>query len=270
MTEKVKESYAKDVKKLLPAERKQKILSYVKEKRAVTIQDLSTFFNVHDATIRRDLSALEAEGKLKRTHGGVVFEDEVHSEPPFGEREAVLFEEKQRMGQLAASFIESGDNIILDSGTTTVHIADAIIRKKVAKLTVITNDINIAAKLRFTPEVKVIVTGGTLFPESYMLNGMITDEVLKKLHVHKAFIGTPAFHYKVGLTHFDEELVPAKNAMIHSAKEVFVIADHTKIDRISLYNVAELREIDTLITTSELDHDELEKFKDTKLNVQLA
>lgn len=253
---------------LLILDRQNKVLEFVRKNRVATVAELAQHFSVHEATIRRDLSLLEKEGKLKRTHGGVMIEDEVHSEPPFQERESVWYEEKKRMGKLAGEFINDGDNIILDSGTTTVHVIDAILHKK--DITVITNDINIAAKLRFSKSTKVIVTGGTLFPESYMLNSMLTDQALKELHVHTAFIGTPAFHHTHGLTHFDDYLVSAKRAMIRSAKKVIVMADHTKIGKISLYKVADMKEIDTLITTKELDAEQKYILSNANIDFHLA
>jgi len=250
---------------MLILDRQNKVLQYVKKHRVATVATLAQHFDVHEATIRRDLSLLEKQGKLKRTHGGGMVEDEVHSEPPFGERESEQFAEKQRIGEKAATYVESGDNIILDSGSTTLHIARAIKEKE--DITVITNDVNIAAELRFSENIKVIVTGGVLFHESYMLNGMITDEVLEKLHVNIAFIATPAFHHQFGLTHFDEQLVPAKRGMIEAGKRIIVVTDHTKIDRVSLHQVAPISEIDTIITTNELDESSKESLKNMDIDV---
>lgn len=253
---------------MLILDRQNKVLEYVKRNRVATVAELANVFEVHDATIRRDLSLLEKQDKLKRTHGGVMIDDEVQSEPPFQERESVNVEEKKKIGELASEFVEDGSNIIIDSGTTTFHIIDSIMDRK--NLTVITNDINIAAELRFAPSIKVIVTGGVLFSKSFMLNGMITDEVLKQLHVHTAFIGTPAFHHKLGLTHFDEQLVPAKRAMIKSAKKVITLTDHTKIGKVSLHTVANMSDIDILITSKQLEDKKRKDLKGMDIEVRFA
>jgi len=236
---------------VLPAERKQEILRYVQEKNAATIRDLSTHFDVHEATIRRDLSELEKSKKIKRTHGGVILnEEEIHSEPHFDMREGSFSEEKQRIGLKAASFIEDGDTIILDSGTTTTKIAEAI--KDRENITVITNDIHIAALLRHS-QLKVIVTGGTLFQQNFILNGEITNHTLGNLNVKKAFIATPALHHEKGLTHFDETLISAKIRMVRAAKEIFVVTDHSKMSRVSLYTFAKMEDIDYIITDSKIN-----------------
>lgn len=250
----------KDGDFMLPAERKQEIIKYVQEKNAATIKDLSLFFNVHEATIRRDLSELEESKKMKRTHGGVILnEEEIHSEPHFDMREGSLTEEKRKIGLKAASFIEEGDTVILDSGTTTTHIAEAIKNRK--NITVITNDIHIAALLRYS-ELKVVVTGGVLFRENFILNGEVTNRTLSNMNAMKAFIATPALHHEKGLTHFDEMLISAKISMIGAAKEVYVVTDHSKMSKVSLYTFAKMGEIDCIITDSRINKHVEQKLRD--------
>lgn len=250
---------------MLPAERKQAILKYVKEKKAATIRDLAIYFNVHDATIRRDLTELEESKHIKRTHGGVILnEEEIYSEPHFDMREASFNEEKRRIGIKAASYIEEGDTIILDSGTTTSHIAEAI--KTRENITVITNDIHIAALLRHS-SIKVIVTGGILYQENFILNGEITNQTLGHLNVKKAFIATPALHHEKGLTHFDETLISAKINMVQAAKEVFVVTDHSKMNRVSLYTFAKMEDIDCIITDSNMNKHMEQELKEVCENV---
>ena len=100
-------------------------------------------------------------------------------------------------------------------------------------MTVITNDIHIAALLRHS-KIKVVVTGGVLYPENFILNGEVTDRTIANLNVKKAFIATPALHPEKGLTHFDDTLVSAKKSMIRAAKEIFVVADHSKLGMLSV------------------------------------
>lgn len=172
------------------------------------------------------------------------------------------------MGKYAGKFINDGDNIILDSGTSTVHIVEAIFKKN--NITVITNDINIAEKLRFSPQIKVIVTGGNLFPESYMLNGFLTDQALGELYVDTVFLATPAFHPELGLSHFDEDLISAKKSMIEAAKKVIVVADHTKIGKVSLYKVTEINKVHALITTNQLDKQQKKSLEELNMDVYIV
>jgi len=250
---------------LLAAERKRLILEYVRQYNSATVSMLAKQFGVHEATIRRDLSEIEQEGVLRRTHGGVVMEEWTNAEPSFNERSHQKLEQKMKIGRLAASLVQDGDHIIIDSGTTTLHIAKNLVNH--SNVTVVTNDINVAAELRDAPRVKVILTGGELYPSSYMLNGMLTDYALKSLHVVKAFIGTPALHPQHGLMHPEAQLVPAKQGMIRAAREIIVVTDHRKIGKLSLHTVAPARAIHTLITGAEAEEEDLKSFREVGMTV---
>lgn len=250
---------------LLAAERKMRIVEFVRQHRSASVGTLAKEFGVHEATIRRDLAEVEQEGLLKRTHGGVIVEQLTHHEPSFNERSGIQLDQKERIGQKAASLVEDGDHIILDSGTTTLHIARNLVHR--SNITVITNDMNVAAELRDAPGVKVMVTGGELYPSSFMLNGMFTDYVLRSVHVSKAFIATTAIHPKYGLTLPEAQLVVAKQGMIAAAQEVIVVADETKIGKISLYNVAPNSSIHTLITGNEVADYDIKQFQDAGIQI---
>ncbi|CDQ41046.1 MULTISPECIES: DeoR/GlpR family DNA-binding transcription regulator [Virgibacillus] len=250
---------------MLAAERKLKIIEYVKHKETASVAELSSTFQVHEATIRRDLNEIEKEGKLRRTHGGVVLVEDVSSEPTFTIRASERIDEKQRIAKQAASMVDEGDNIILDSGTTTYQIAQELTNK--VNITIVTNDINIAAEFKACASIKVIVTGGILFPDSYILNGVYTDSVLNNLYVSKAFVAIPAFHPKRGLTHFDEQLISAKKSMIEAAEETIVVTDHTKLGGVSLHTVSPIDRINKLITGKEASEAQIQQFRDAGLTV---
>ncbi|MBD0382274.1 DeoR/GlpR family DNA-binding transcription regulator [Paenibacillus sedimenti] len=250
---------------MLAAERKQRIIDYVRQYSTASVNTLAKQFSVHEATIRRDLMEIEQEGLLKRTHGGVIVEQWTHDEPSFNERSSQNLDQKMRIGKLAASLVEDGDHIIIDSGTTTLHIAKNLVHR--SNITVVTNDMNVAAELRDATRIKVILTGGELYPHSYMLNGMFTDHVLRSLHTSKVFIGTPALHPQHGLMHPEAQLVPAKQGMIRAAQEVIVVTDDTKIGKLSLHTVAPNSSIHTLITGREATEDQIKPFRDSGITV---
>ena len=172
------------------------------------------------------------------------------------ERTSLHLDTKIRIGKMAASLVKDGESIIIDSGTTTLHIAKNLTNHK--DLTIVTNDMNIAAELRDAPQIKVILTGGELYPSSYFLNGMFTDYALKSLHVEKAFIATTALHPQYGLTNPDMKLVPAKQGMIQAAGEIIVVADDSKIGKLSLHKVAPNSSFHTLITGKEASEIDLQ------------
>lgn len=252
----------------MAVERKARIVEYVRQCGVATVAQLAKKFEVHEATIRRDLIEIEQEGLLKRTHGGVIAEKWTHHEAPFNERSTTNLDQKMAIGKLAAELIEDGEHIIIDSGTTTLHIARNLVHR--SHITVVTNDINVAAELRDAPGIRVIITGGELYPSSYMLNGMFTNQVLGTLHVQKAFLGIPAIHPKHGLMHPEAQLVPAKQAMIRAASEIIVVADASKIGKISLHTVASIDSVHTLVTSGEVPEEDLKPFRDAGITVYTA
>lgn len=250
---------------LLAAERKMRIIEYVQHKRVATVAALANEFLVHEATIRRDLAEIEQEGLLRRTHGGVVVDGGANKESPFSERANEQFEQKMRIGKKAADMIEDGEHVILDSGTTTIHIAQNLVHR--SNITVVTNDMNVAAELRDAQGISVLVTGGVLYHSSFMLNGMFTDQLLGTLHVQKAFIGTPAIHANYGLTHPEAQLVPAKQHMIKAAQQIIVVADDSKIGKASLHTVAPIDAVHALITGVEASEAQIKQFKDSGVDI---
>ncbi|WP_340083854.1 DeoR/GlpR family DNA-binding transcription regulator [Siminovitchia sp. FSL H7-0308] len=250
---------------MLPIERKMRIIEYVRQNRTATIAALAKQFGVHEATIRRDLAEIERNGTLKRTHGGVIMEQWTQEEPSFTERTTLNSDQKMRIGKMAASLVKDGESIIIDSGTTTLHIVKHLLHRN--DITIVTNDMNIAAELRDAHRMKVILTGGELYPSSFFLNGMFTDHVLRSLHVEKSFVGTPALHPQYGLMHPEERVVPAKQGMIKAAREIIVVADHSKIGKLSLHTVAPNSSIHTLITGKEASEFDLQPFRDSGITV---
>ncbi|PCF84965.1 DeoR/GlpR family DNA-binding transcription regulator [Staphylococcus intermedius] len=236
---------------MLPAEREQQIIAYLKQQKTATIHELASAFNVHDATIRRDLNKLENFNQIKRTHGGVILNNnDVYDELNFDERATTFYEEKLKIGQKAAEFVEDYDTLIIDSGSTTLLFAKELVHKQ--HLTIITNDIHVASILRSSNH-KVIVTGGVLYTNNYVLNGFLTTTTLQTMNALKAFIATPAMDAVSGVTHFSEEFVPAKRQMIEQAKEVYLLTDSSKLDKVALYQVCPPQKVHTLITDNKHD-----------------
>lgn len=139
-------------------ERQEKLLSILREKRKVAVSEMCEVFNVSGATIRADLRQLEEAGMLTRTHGGAVLRTRASFEQASDMREVVNLTAKERIGQRAAALVEDGDIIVLDTGTTTLHIARHIRDRQ--NVTVVTNDYQIARELEASPTIQIILLGG--------------------------------------------------------------------------------------------------------------
>lgn len=231
---------------MLPAEREEKIIAFLLKHQQATIHTLSKRFKVHEATIRRDLNKLEQFDQIKRTHGGVVLNKaEVWDELSFADRQTSNYAEKVAIANKAAEFVQDNDTIIIDSGSTGLQLALAVKHKH--NLTLITNDIYIASTLKSTNH-QVIVTGGALHKDNYVLDGQLANTALKSFNPLKLFLSTPAIDANKGVTHFSETLAFTKAQMVEQAREIYVLADSSKLDKVSLYNVCSSEKIDLLIT----------------------
>ncbi len=221
------------------------ILDYLQKKSRASVPELGEYLNVSESTIRRDLKELEEEKLLKRTHGGAIPIEGVNFEPTFSEKEDQYFAEKEAIAKKAIEFIEEGDTILLDSGTTIYHLAKKL--KRFHKLTIVTNSLIFAQELQDQPGIEVIIIGGSLRKETLALVGPFAEEALSKIKVDKAFIATNGLDMEEGLTTPNLLEASTKRKMIEASKQVFLLADHSKCGKIAFAKVADIQKVDKLI-----------------------
>lgn len=246
-------------------ERLQKIAGYVQNKSRASVQELCTLFQVSESTVRRDLTELENRNLLKRTHGGAVYLKSVGFEPTYHEKEDQYRNEKALIAKKAAELICEGDSLLIDSGTTTLYLSSELSRFK--ELTVVTNSIFLLQKLSSIPGITLMSTGGTLRSNTMALAGPAADESLDRIHVDKAFIATNGFDSKVGLTTPNLVEASTKQKMMSVADQVFIMADHTKIGRVSFARFGGAADIDGYITGNTITDEQRKEFE--KNNVKL-
>ena len=178
-------------------ERQSKIVQMVEKGKSIKVIDLAVQFGVSESTIRRDLQEMEEAKLLKRTHGGAVGIQRKSFEPTFNEKKEEFLREKEAIGALAASLLEDGDSVILDTGTTTLEIAKRI---KDLRLTVITNALDIAEELSDVANIQLILTGGILRGNTRAMVGSLAEGTLKHFKADVAFIGANGISIEEGLT----------------------------------------------------------------------
>ncbi len=249
---------------MFPEERKSKILDSLNKHGKVKVCDLSQQYEVSEVTIRRDLQELEEEKLIKRVHGGAILSNNTKFEPTFSEKIDKFHDEKEYVGKLAASIIEDGDTIAIDTGTTTLSIAKYIVAKNI---TVLTNSVDIAYELAKNHDVEVIVTGGALRWETRAMVGPVADNTLKNFRVDKAFIGTNGVCIMDGLTTPNIIEANTKREMIKIAKQTIVVCDHTKFGTVSFAKIVDLDSVDIIITDNQLDKELSEKFQEKDVRI---
>ncbi|MGE5581716.1 MAG: DeoR/GlpR family DNA-binding transcription regulator [Bacillota bacterium] len=237
---------------IIPAERRKRILEYIQENRSAKIEELALILDVSEATVRRDLAVLDAEGLVNRTHGGAVLpEVSTAFELLYPEKRMLFPDEKRQIGIKAASMVADGETLILDSGSTTYEIAKNLTGHK--NLTIITYDLFIASNISYDPSTTVIVTGGVRREGFNIVIGPLAEDFLRQVRVNKAFLGVDAVNVNYGVTNATFIEVSIKRLIIESASEVILAADHSKFGKVALAKVCDLNRIHHIITDSGID-----------------
>ena len=253
---------------MLAQTRKEKILDMLKEDGSVKVSELSKIFKVSDVTIRQDLEKLEQDRLVTREHGGAFLNTIGKQVQNFALANLINMDKKELIGKKAAEFIDSGDTIILDSGTTTTEIAKAIIDKR--NITIITNAINIVMLLGSNPAINVILTGGEFKPPTLSLTGQKAADFFNGLHVDKLFLATAGISLKSGLTYPSLSDIAVKKAMIEAADKVYLVADSSKVGKSSLASLGALSLIHFLITDSDITEKDKEVFREHEIDFIIA
>ncbi len=231
---------------LFAEERKNKIVDYINERRRVTVPELCEHFSVSGATMRNDLRELDDSGMITRTHGGAIKKSRTGYEPLIDNRSQRNLDSKKKIAETALLEIEDGDTIILETGTTVKELAKVLHLKK--NLTVVTNDITIAAELETQGTCEVLMIGGLLRTGFHCTVGYGMFSNIGALSVDKAFLGTNSFSLKKGASTPDLSQSEVKRQMMEIASKVIILCDHSKLETDSFINFAPPDRVDLIIT----------------------
>lgn len=237
------------------AERRNKIYEIITQKKAVGVTDLSKLMDVSEMTIRRDFCYLEKMNLVERTHGGAVLSVRYNIEPLFSQKKLCHQKEKDAIAQKAVSFVQDYDTILLNSGTTTMRIFSMIKAKHVK---IITNNPCIPFN-EISENIEIISTGGILNMDSYTYVGDITDNTISNTWASKLFLGIDGIDIKHGLTTPVQQESSINRLMIeHTRGQIIVVADSSKIGKVSAFTVAPIKSINTLITDNNISQEDYE------------
>ena len=253
---------------MLPQQRREKILDLIREDGHAKVVQLSKIFKVTEVTIRQDLEKLEKDGFVEREHGGAYLKNIGLNVKNIALLNQDNLLEKAIIGRKALEYINDGDTIILDSGSTTTEIAKLINNFK--NLTVITNSLNIALILGGVPEINLVVTGGEFKAPTLSLTGQKAADFFDGLHVDKLFLATAGITLKSGLTYPSISDIVVKRAMIESANEVYLVADSSKIGKSAFASLGALSLIDFLITDSKIREADSKMLQDNDIKIIIA
>jgi len=249
---------------MLVAERLQRIVELVNERKSIRVSELSELFDVTEETIRRDLDKLEAEGKLARTHGGAISLAESDTEVPYYEREVVRKEEKRRIAEEAVKLIRPKDRILLDASSTAWYMAKLI---PDVPLTVLTNSIKVAIELAGKEKVEVISTGGIVSPGSLSYVGPLAERSLESYHVDRLFLSCKGARLDRGLSESNELQALVKRRMIEAADEVVLLADYSKFGVQAFTHVAGWERVARVVTDEKTGQGDVARLREMGIDV---
>jgi DeoR/GlpR family transcriptional regulator of sugar metabolism len=238
-----------DQKDLAP-QRWDRLRSALRQNRVVRVEDLCRELHASPATVRRDLARLEELGEIQRVHGGAVSVDSRMDEPLFDDKASMSTKEKQRIARAALDYVAADDTIYLDGGSTVLEFA-RLLRDR-TNITVVTNSLRAAHELAGRGP-RLILIGGELRRLSQTMVGPLTRLTLAELHVDKAFMGTIGLTLKEGLTTTDPSEAYTKELVMSQARQVILLADSSKIGKVSFARTGRLDRVHVLITDKRVD-----------------
>lgn len=240
-------------------ERQQEIVTRARLDGRVEVKDLADSLDVTPETVRRDLTALERRGLLRRVHGGAIPVERLGIEPAVADREGRMAGQKERIAKAALDELPDGGAVILDAGTTTIRLAELLPTDR--ELTVVTHALPIAMLLATRPSITLHLLGGTVRGRTLAAVGPWAERAMADVYADVAFLGTNGLTVERGLTTPDLAEAGVKRALVAAARRTVVLADHTKVGRADFAQVAPLTAVDTVITDSELEPDLAEEIE---------
>ncbi len=249
---------------MLTFERHQAILVKLEEAKVVKLSDLVEATGASESTIRRDLTELESQKKLKRVHGGASLLTRRKDEPSLQEKSTKQSEEKQSLGRFSAELINDGDTVYIDAGSTTQAIVPFLKGKDII---VVTNGLNILNDL-VAANTKTYVLGGYVKRGTRAFVGGGAFQTIQSYQFDRAFLGMNGVDVSVGYSTPDPEEAMIKQQAIERSTNAYVVVDHTKLGDVTFCKVADLGSAE-LITSDKAESELVEIIRE-QTNVQVV
>lgn len=254
---------------MLRDERLDFIEAFVEEKKYVTQAELMERLHVSRATIHRDLDFMKKNNRIDLTRGGAVWiKDKARSELSYMEKRKTNHDEKSRIGIAASKHVQSGDAIMIDSGTTCYEIAEHL--DDVSSIYAATNDLMTAVRLAAYTNFELISIGGTVRPGYYVATGQTAASEIGRYMFDVAFVSTDSVSLDRGLTITNADEVEVKQKIIQSAKEAILVCDHHKFSVSAFVQVCPIHNIHTIITGKDLDPEIAREYMECGIKLELV
>lgn len=230
---------------MLPEVRSNKIKKLLLEKKSVMVSELAELFQVSEETARRDLRELEAEGFLRRTHGGGILQERVSRNIDTKDLQDIFVESKKIIAERVRKKIHNGDSIFIDSSTTSAFICEEI---KTMKLTIISNSIDNLKLLSKYPNISLIGLGGNLSQNGKCFVGRTAIRQLEDYYFDLSIFSCKTLSMSEGVTDSRDDEAEIKRKVAERCNEAMLVADYSKFNKVSFVKISNYTSIDTLVT----------------------
>lgn len=229
---------------MIQFDRQQKILKYLTERQSATVKELSLLVYASEASVRRDIEAMEKEGYVRRVYGGVILSDYKNSEVPISLRDAENPEIKDRIAKRAAMMIPDGSTILLDSSSTTRRILKYV--GQVRDLRIITNNLAAFGELEHC-DAEIYCTGGTFRRCSHDFIGPAAEQYLRQVSADIVFFSSQGITEDGEITDVSEEQCSIRRAMMERAARRVFLCDSSKIGIRRVFTLCRKEDVDDII-----------------------
>lgn len=252
--------------KNLAPERQKRVLTLIREREAVRVDELCDLLSVSPATIRRDLEMLEETGSIQRVHGGAVAGGALLDEPFFDDKTEMASKEKRAIAKAAMKHIHEGDTVYVDGGSTLLELAK-LLRER-PDVTIVTNSLRAAAELSAMGP-RLILLGGELRRRSQTVTGPLTRTLLESISLDVACMGTIGIS-EDSLTTTDPGEAYTKELVMSRSKRVLLLADSQKVGKVSFATAGKVKDISTFITDHNVSPVFVRKLRQAGVSVEIV
>lgn len=249
-------------------ERHNEIVEFLIKNNSALVSDLATKLNVSTVTIRKDLTELEKEKKLYRSHGRAILINPYINDRNVNEKEKLYVEEKRAIGESAATLITVKDSILIASGTTTHFFARQI--RPIEHLTVITASLQVSEILSQNPNIDIIQLGGLVRHSSLSVVTEYAEMMLTHFSCSKLYLGVDGIDLDYGITTTDMMEAILNKAMMQAAQKTIVLADSSKFGRRGFSKISNIEEVDQIITDNKISEETARRIEEMGIELTIV
>jgi len=249
-----------------PEERQHRIAEYLQKVEFASLEEIADKVDASVSTVRRDLTSLEANGGIRRTHGGARITTPKTDEFAFSARDTHQLVEKEAIGKACAALIQPNQTVIIDAGTTVYHVARHLESKSPQ---IITNSLPVGNLFASANKLEVVISGGVIYPRLGVLVGPLAVEAFSRIHADVAIMSAGGITPE-GITNSHGLLIEIQRAMIQAAQKVIFCFDHTKLGRQSVAQLCDLNCVDIIVTDAAAPSEIVAALRNSGVEVVIA